>query len=216
LSRAELKKPLRKKPSYGDISHSGGVQYTRIITLHVIFLSNCHLLFFILNFSHELSMTQKVFEVSTWNFIGGFILLRRNAVRKNDNSTLYNFWVIALCYCPELISKVLEVSTWNFIGRYISLRRSAAHNNDKLPCIIFQLLPFVIFSHQYSSRFQICNHFSHQFSLSKDLLKLNYSALLHKHSFNEANKFGGGWPCEHGSCYNLFSFELITTWQLLK
>jgi hypothetical protein len=61
-------------------------------------------LFFILNFSPELCITQKVFEMSTWNFKLGFNLLRRNAVRKNDNSTLYNFWVIALCYFSYLLS----------------------------------------------------------------------------------------------------------------
>jgi hypothetical protein len=58
---------------------------------------------------------------------------------------------------------------------------------------MFQLLPFVIFSHRYShtGRFQICNHFSHQFSLPKDLLKLNYSALLHIHSSNEQAHLAG-------------------------
>jgi hypothetical protein len=68
---------------------------------------------------------------------------------------------------------------------------SAAHNNDNSTCIIFELLPFVIFSHQYSHRFQICNHFTHQFSLPKDLFKLNYFALLHKHSYNEQTHLAG-------------------------
>jgi hypothetical protein len=37
----------------------------------------------------------------------------------------------------------------------------------------------------------ICYHFSHQFSLPKDLLKLNYSALLHIHSSNEQTRSTG-------------------------
>jgi hypothetical protein len=60
-----------------------------------------------------------------------------------------------------------------------------------LPCIIFQLLPFVIFSHQYSQRIKICNHFIHQFSLPKDLLKWNCSALLLTHSSNEQTHSAG-------------------------
>jgi hypothetical protein len=48
-------------------------------------------------------------------------LLRRNAVRKNDNYSLYNFLAIALCsfsyyFVRSLFQKVLKVSTWNFIG----------------------------------------------------------------------------------------------------
>jgi hypothetical protein len=35
------------------------------------------------------------------------------------------------------------------------------------------------------------NHFSHQFSLSKDFLKLNYSSLLHIHSSNEQTLLAG-------------------------
>jgi hypothetical protein len=133
--------------------------------------------------------------------------LRRNALRKNDNSLLYKFWVIALCsfsfyFVQSLSQKVFEVSTWNFIGG-ILLRRGAAHKNDNLPCIIFQLLPFVIFSHQCSHRFQICIHFSHQFSLPKDLLKLNYSALLHIHSSNEHTLSAGDGHVDMALVYQL-------------
>jgi hypothetical protein len=60
-----------------------------------------------------------------------------------------------------------------------------------LPFIIFESLPFVVFSHQYLHRFQICNHFSHQFSLPKDLLKLNYSALLCIHSSHKQTQSAG-------------------------
>jgi hypothetical protein len=103
------------------------------------------------------ALLKKNFEISTWNFIS----LRRSAAHKNDNSILHNFSVIALCYflCLIFVQSITKKSL-----RY-------QH----------ELLPFVIFSHQYSHRF----HFSHQFSLPKDLLKLNYSALLHIYSSNE-------------------------------
>jgi hypothetical protein len=108
---------------------------------------------------------------------------------------LYNFWIIALCYfntfCLELISKALEVSTWNFTSGSMSLRRRAAHKNNYLPCIIFQLLPFVIFSHHWSHRIQICYHFCHLFSLPQDLFKLNYSEQLHIHCSNEQTCLAG-------------------------
>jgi hypothetical protein len=37
------------------------------------------------------SISQKVFEVSTLNFIGGMIILKRSVVHKNDNSALHYF-----------------------------------------------------------------------------------------------------------------------------
>jgi hypothetical protein len=37
------------------------------------------------------SITQKTFEISTRNFMGGEISFRRCAVHKNNNSTLHNF-----------------------------------------------------------------------------------------------------------------------------
>jgi hypothetical protein len=81
------------------------------------------------------SLSQKVFEVSTWNFIGEWISLRKSAVHKNDNSTLHNCLVIALWFFSyyfvrRLSQKVFEVSTWNFIGGWITLRKSAVHKND--------------------------------------------------------------------------------------
>jgi hypothetical protein len=88
----------------------------------------------------------------------------------------YCLLFLFILFCPELISKI------DFTEEGCSTH---THKNDNLPCIIFQLLPFVIFSHQFSHRFQICIHFSHQFSLPKDLLKWNYSALLQIHSSNE-------------------------------
>jgi hypothetical protein len=51
--------------SWVDRSHSGGVQCTRMITLPFIILSYCPLLFFILIFFPEWSITQKIFEMST-------------------------------------------------------------------------------------------------------------------------------------------------------
>jgi hypothetical protein len=63
------------------------------------------------------SISQKVFEISTLNFIGNKTSLRRSAVHKNDNSTLHNFLVIVLCYFSKLIfvqsitQKAFEIST---------------------------------------------------------------------------------------------------------
>jgi hypothetical protein len=68
------------------------------------------------------SISQKVFEVSIWNFIGRYIILRRNAVHKNDKSILHNVSVIVLCYFSNLIfvesitQKAYKISIWNFIG----------------------------------------------------------------------------------------------------
>jgi hypothetical protein len=88
-------------------------------------------------------ITQKAFAISTFNFIGGYISLRRCAVHKSDNSTLRHFWVFALCYISYFLSelmtkKVLEVSTWNFASR-----RRAAHKNDHLPCSFFSYCPLL-------------------------------------------------------------------------
>jgi hypothetical protein len=93
----------------------------------------------------------KVFEMSAWNVIDGYILWRRNAVRKNENSSLYNFWGIVLCcffilFCRELISKVFEVSTWNFIGGWISLKRSEVHKNDHSTLHNFWVIALSYFS----------------------------------------------------------------------
>jgi hypothetical protein len=99
------------------------------------------------------SISQKVFEISTWNFIGGWISLRRSAVHKNDNSSLHIFWVIALCYFSKLIfvqsitQKAIEISTWNFIGAYISLRKCAVHKNDNSSLHNFWVFALCSFSY---------------------------------------------------------------------
>jgi hypothetical protein len=86
---------------------------------------------------------------------------------------------------PELISKSVRGVKLN-PDKWIGLRRrSVAQKNDNLPCNICQLLPFVIFCHHCSHTFQIFYHFSHQFSLQNNLLKLNYSCLLHIFSSNK-------------------------------
>jgi hypothetical protein len=139
-------------------------------------------------------------------------------MHKNEKSSLYNF--IALCsfsyyFVQSFSQKVFEVSTWNFIGGLILLRRGAAHKNDNLPCIIFQLFPFVIFSHPYSHRFQICNHFSHQFLLPKYLLKWNYSALLYIHSSNEQTHSAGDGHVDMALVKTYFILLKMYTWTSL-
>jgi hypothetical protein len=119
-------------------------------------------------------------DVNT-NFIRRFILLRRIAVRKNDNSLLF------LSYCPLFFILFVRSLSQKCSTSKVDRSHWGVQHTRMItyPALFFQLLSFVIFSHQYSHRFQICNHFSHQFSLPKNLLKLNYSALLQIHSSNE-------------------------------
>ena len=69
------------------------------------------------------SITQKAFQVSPWNLIGGLILLGRSAVHNKYNSAHHIFRVIALCwflysiFCPEHNSKsisgiILKLHRW--------------------------------------------------------------------------------------------------------
>jgi hypothetical protein len=48
----------------------------------------------------------------------------KDLIEENDDSTLHNFWVIALCYFSKLIffqsitKKAFEISTWNVLFYY--------------------------------------------------------------------------------------------------
>ena len=99
------------------------------------------------------SITQKVFQVSPWNLIGGLIFSRRSAEHKNHNSAHHIFGVIALCWFSYLIfvrsitQKVFQVSSWNFICGWILFRRSALHKNHNSAHYIFAVIALCWFSY---------------------------------------------------------------------
>jgi hypothetical protein len=94
---------VNKKPQLSHILQSSSYFVVLVIscenteglynqtTLNIDIRQFVQFVIFHLNFLHEWSITQKVFVMSTCKFIDGFILLRRNAVHKNDNSTLNYF-----------------------------------------------------------------------------------------------------------------------------
>ena len=70
-------------------------------------------------------------------------------MRRNHNSCSLNFLVIALCileFCPEHISKTILARVMKFHG-WIDLIEGGVQYEGiiTLACLIFELLPFVVF-----------------------------------------------------------------------
>ena len=99
------------------------------------------------------SITLIVFQVSSWNLIGGLILLRRSAVHKYHNAAHHIFGVTALCWFSFLIfvqsitQKVFQVSPWNLIDGLILLRRIAVHKSHNSAHHIFGVIALCWFSY---------------------------------------------------------------------
>jgi hypothetical protein len=101
-----------------------------------------------------LAISRKLYEISTWNFVCGYVSMSKRAMHKNYNSSFHNFWVLALWFCYTFIfswaisRKLYEISTSNFMPTYISfwyfcityeqiMYHLKSWTDDKFVCFVF-------------------------------------------------------------------------------